>query len=227
MTLLRRGLGSFSSYCAEFISEVAETAPESRELRSRPSLGGPWQTPLGVPVRRHPSYLTCLWGCHGRRGSRQVPATPGLSLLSSPPPRPCRIRPFPASTTRGGGCSHPGRPGDSQAGRRGSGHQPHHAPFLAARSASTSVGNGETPRPCLVFIYLLPEAVNSSAFLPSTFFSFLLYFGTTCCNKYPNRCFNSWCQPSFLRVRPSQGGAGGSSLGVWGGQWFFGCISGG
>lgn len=185
----------------------------------RPLLG----SRSGVTLPTSPAFGAAM----DREGSRQVPATAGLSLLSSPPPRPCRIRPFPASTTRGGGCSHPGRPGDSQAGRRGSGHRPHHAPFLAARSASTSVGNGETPRPCLVFIYLLPEAVNSSAFLPSTFFSFLLYFGTTCCNKYPNRCFNSWCQPSFLRVRPSQGGAGGSSLGVRGGQWFFGCISGG
>lgn len=37
--------------------------------------------------------------------------------------------------------------------------------------------------PCIDFIYLLLKAVNSSAFTLS-FFSFLLYLGTMCCNKF-------------------------------------------
>lgn len=177
MTLLCHGLGSFSSCCAEHISKVA-LRPHWRGESSglTPLLGDPGRPLLGswssITLPTSPAFGAAV----DREGAGRF--QPCWDRASSPFLIPAGSDPSSASTTQRGGLYPPwctwGLP--SMEERVWPPAPPHSLPRCPAL-ASAGVGPGETPCPCLVFIYLLPEAVNSSAFLPSTFFSFLLYLG--------------------------------------------------
>lgn len=78
---------------------------------------------------------------------------------------------------------------------------PPHCPVAAGGTEHSSfrpLGLRETSCLCPVFILFITRGCKQQCFSTPSFFSFLLYFGTMCCNKYPNRCFNSWCRPWFV-----------------------------
>lgn len=153
MTLLCHGLGSFSSCCAEHISKVAlrpHWRGESSDLT--PLLGDPGRSLLGswssITLPTSPAFGAAV-DREGEAGSNHAgtePLLPSSSLQDLTLPQ--------QAQHREGVCTHPGVPGDSQAWKRGSGHEPHHTPFLAVHLASAGVGPGETPCPASsLFIY--------------------------------------------------------------------------
>lgn len=156
MTLLCHGLGSFSSCCAEHISKVALRPHWRGEERAQVSPLS-WGTLVDLCWGPGPAspFLPHLpleqpWTGREQAGSSHAgtePLLPSSSLQDQTLPQ--------QAQHREGVCTHPGVPGDSQAWKRGSGHQPHHTPFLAVQLWPAPVSDpGRHPAPASsLFIY--------------------------------------------------------------------------
>lgn len=139
-------------------------------------MGNPWGLAPASPFLPH--HAQGGWG-----GSGQVP----LRLSSRQHPH--RIGPFPREHSMGTGSA-------STTGilSREEMLQPPATPCSLCHCQcdrrqlhSTPLDPERHPAPAPSLFYLFPAAASSRAFLPSLSFPFFLYFGTACCNKYPNR----------------------------------------
>lgn len=192
-----------------FLELLRDRAGAQVSPHSPDPMGNPWGLAPASPFLPH--HARGRWG-----GSGQVP----LRLSSRQHPR--RIGPFPKDHSMGmGSASATGVLSREEMLRTAATPCSLRHCQCDRRQLRPAPSDPERhPAPAPSLFYLFPAAASSRAFLPSLSFPFFLYFGTACCNKYPNRCFNSWCRPWFV------GGLFGMGLEgpVLGRGRIFGCI---